>query len=115
LPTTKRRLPGIESIDARWAPKAREVVERALLKAGVAGGVLALFKTHDERDARWAYAVYDADRIEALRATLESRGLRLLYELDGLRVAISNARHASELDGKVLDRAAAGYLTALLR
>jgi hypothetical protein len=77
--------------------------------------VLALFKTHDEPDARWAYAVYDADRIEALRANLESRGLRLLYELDGLRVAISNPRHASELDGKVLERASAGHLSALPR
>jgi hypothetical protein len=96
-------------IEARWTPPARTEVERALQKANVKGGVLALFR-HDDPASRWSYAVYPPDRIDALATALESRGVALLYELDGLTVAISDQHDVRALGGKQLGVGGSGYL-----
>jgi hypothetical protein len=100
-------------IEASWTEGARSDVERFIVNSRVPGAVLSLFKSGDEPDgARWSYSVLIPERIQALQAALKSRDYRLLYDLDGVCVAISNARHAHELNGKVLDLVGPGYLIA---
>jgi hypothetical protein len=103
----------IDQIDATWTEGARSDVERFIVNSRVPGAVLSLFKSGDEpAGARWSYSVLIPERIQALQAALASRRHRLLYDLDGVRVAISNSKHAQELNGKVLDLDGPGYLIA---
>lgn len=102
-----------DRIDATWTEVARGDVERFIVNSRVPGAVLSLFKSGDEAaGARWSYSVLIPERIQALQAALKSRDYRLLYDLDGVCVAISNSKHAQELNGKVLDLDGPGYLIA---
>jgi hypothetical protein len=102
----------ITHIDATWTPTARADLERFIVNSRVPGAVLSLFKSGDDAaGSRWSFAVLNPERIQALSAALAARKHPLLYDLDGLRVAISNPRHASELQGMVVDIDGRGYLT----
>ena len=101
----------IGNIDATWTDAARTELDRFMVNARAPGAVPSLFKkTDDPLASRWSYGVLTLDRIRALEAALQTRGFALCYELDGVTVAISNATHARELDGKVLDYDGPGYL-----
>ena len=101
----------IGTIDATWTDAARAELERFMQNARAPGAVPSLFKNADDALAsRWSYGVLTLDRVRALEAALQTRGFALCYTLDGVTVAISNASHARELDGKVLDDAGPGYL-----
>jgi hypothetical protein len=90
-------------IAATWGPGALAELEEFLANSRLPGAVLSLFKTADDTEgARWSYAVLTPERVQALAAAMAARGLPLLYGLDGLTVAISNVKHAKELDGMVL-------------
>lgn len=103
----------IDHLDATWTEGARTDLERFIVNSRVPGAVLSLFKSADEpAGARWSYSVLIPERIQALQAALASHRHRLLYDVDGLRVAISNSKHAQELNGKVLDLDGPGYLIA---
>jgi hypothetical protein len=43
---------------------------------------------------------------------IQGRGVGLVYDIDGVTVAISNAVHAKALDGLTLDVLGSGYLVA---
>jgi hypothetical protein len=106
----------IKYIDAAWTPAARADLERFTVNSRVSGAVLSLFKTGDDAEGgRWSFVIVNPERIQALLATLAARKQPLLYELDGLRVAISNPHHAAELDGTVIDLDGPGYLLARRR
>ncbi len=101
----------IGNIDATWTDAARTELERFMVNARTPGAVPSLFKKADDPVAsRWSYGVLTLDRVRALEAALYTRGHALRYTLDGVTVAISNSRHARELDGKVLDYDGPGYL-----
>jgi hypothetical protein len=101
----------IGNIDATWTDAARTELERFMVNARTPGAVTSLFKkAGDPVASRWSYGVLTLDRIRALEAALYTRGHALRYTLDGVTVAISNSRHARELDGKVLDCDGPGYL-----
>jgi hypothetical protein len=86
-----------------------------MVNARAPGAVPSLFKkTGDSIASRWSYGVLTLDRVRALEAALQTHGHTLCYSLDGVMVAISNASHARELDGKVLDYDGPGYLVARL-
>jgi hypothetical protein len=106
-------MPQIGYIHANWTPAARAELERFIVNARLPGAVLSLFKsTDDPAGSRWSYAVLTPERVQALRAPMEARGHTLLYDLDGIAVAISNVAHARELDGQLLDLDGPGYLLA---
>jgi len=109
-------MPDIGSIDATWTDGARTELERFMVNARAPGAYLSLFKKADVPAAsRWSYGVVTLDRVRTLEAIMQTRGHPLLYALDGVTVAISNASHARELDGKVLDYDVPGYLLARSR
>jgi hypothetical protein len=100
-------------INATWTAGARTELERFLVNARAPGAVLSLFKnTDDPAASRWSYGVFTLDRVRALESAMQTRGHILRYTLDGVVVAISNVRHAGELDGKVIDYDGPGYLVA---
>jgi hypothetical protein len=100
-------------IDATWGPGALAELTEFVANSRLRGAVLSLFKTADETGgARWSYAVLMPERVQALGGAMAARGLSLLYELDGMTVAISNAKHAKELDGMVLRLDSPGQLLA---
>jgi hypothetical protein len=102
-----------DHLDATWTEGARTDVERFIVNSRVPGAVLSLFKSADEPEgARWSYSVLIPERIQALQAALASHQYRLLYDVDGVCVAISNSKHAQDLNGKVLDHGGPGYLIA---
>jgi hypothetical protein len=106
----------IGQINATWTANARTELERFMVNARTPGAVPSLFKNADEAEAsRWSYGVFTLDRVRTLEAALQARGYPLCYELDGVMVAISNVNHARELEGKVLDCDAPGYLIARSR
>jgi 4-carboxymuconolactone decarboxylase len=101
----------IDNIHAIWTDAARTEVKRFLVNARTPGAVPSLLKNNDDAvTSRWSYGVLTLERVRVLEATLQTRGYSLRYTLDGLIVAISNATHARELDGKVLDHDGPGYL-----
>lgn len=101
----------IGQITATWTLSARRELERFMINARAPGAVPSLFKNGDDPEAsRWSYGMFTLDRIRALEAALQSRGFPLCYQLDGVTVAISNVKHARELEGKVLDYGGPGYL-----
>jgi hypothetical protein len=100
-------------INATWTSGARTELERFLVNARAPGAVPSLFKNNDDAEAsRWSYGVFTLDRVRALEAAMQTHGQPLRYDLDGVTVAISNSRHALELEGKVLDYDGPGYLIA---
>jgi hypothetical protein len=100
-------------IAAVWAEGARTELEGFVANLRSPGAVLSLFKTGDEaHGARWSYAVLTPERVNALSAAMSARGHPLLYDLDGLTVAISNVNHARELDGMFLTIQGPGHLLA---
>jgi len=100
-------------INATLTPLARSEIERFLVNARTPGAVPSLFKKSGENEpSQWSYAVLALDRIRSLESTLQNHNLPLRYEIDGLMFAISNSRHALELDGRVLDYGGPGYLVA---
>ena len=106
-------MPQIGQIDATWTAAARTELERFIVNARVPGAILSLFKTADDPAGnRWSYGVFTLERIRALEAVMQPRGHPLLHALDGMTVAISNSKHARELDGQVLDHDSPGYLIA---
>ena len=105
-------MPAIARIAATWGNGARSELEQFLANTRAPGAVLTLFKTADDAGARWSYAVLTSERVRALASAMSAHGHPLLYELDGLTVAISNVKHASDLDGVVLMLDEPGYLVA---
>jgi hypothetical protein len=99
-------------INAAWAPEAREEIERFVHTSRIVGALSLAKKDDDGICGRWLYSMYSGERIKSLRQAMEARGHTLLYTLDGMLVAISNATHARELDGKVLYADGPGYLIA---
>jgi hypothetical protein len=98
-------------IDATWTAAARAELERFVTTSRVAGAVLSLAKKDDVASgSRWLYAVYSGERIKPLQAAMAKHGHALLYSLDGLTVAVSNASHVKELAGTVIDLDSPGYL-----
>jgi len=106
-------MPQTGHITATWAEGARTELEEFVANLRSPGAILSLFKTADDiRGARWSYAVLTPDRVNALAAAMSSRGHPLLYDLDGVTVAISNIGHARELHGTQLTVEGPGYLLA---
>jgi hypothetical protein len=106
-------MPPMSRIDAAWTPGARDEIERFIVNSRVRGAVLSLFKTADDPSgSRWSYAVMTPERVQALDAAMQARGHSLLYEIDGVTVAISNAAQVKALDGLMLDLDEPGYLLA---
>jgi hypothetical protein len=106
-------MPQIGRISATWAPGARAEMERFVVNSRAPGAVLSLFRNgEDPSGIRWSYTVMTPDRIQALEAVIQGRGVGLLYDIDGVTVAISNAVHAKALDGLTLDVLGSGYLVA---
>ena len=66
----------------------------------------------EKEPTQWSYAVLALDRIRSLESALLNHNQPLRYEIDGVMFAISNSRHALELDGKVLDYGGPGFLVA---
>jgi hypothetical protein len=106
-------MPHIGRINATWAPSARTEIERFVMSSRVPGAVLSLFRNgEDPTGSRWSYTVMPPDRVKALEAAIEGRGHSLLYDIDGITVAISNAAQVRALDGLTLDLLGSGYLVA---
>jgi len=106
-------MPNIGRIKATWAPGARTEIERFVMNSRVPGAVLSMFKNGEEATgSRWSYTVMPPDRVKALEAAIQGRGHSLLYEIDGITVAISNAAQVKALDGLTLDLLGSGYLVA---
>jgi hypothetical protein len=106
-------MPQIGRINATWAPGARAEIERFVANSRVPGAVPSLFRNgEDPSGSRWSYTVMPPDRIQALEAAIKGRGHSLLYDLDGITVAISNAAQVKALDGLTLDLLGSGYLVA---
>jgi hypothetical protein len=100
-------------INATLTAVARTEIERFLVNARAPGAVPSLFKKADEGEAsQWSYGVFTLDRVRSLESAMQSHGQPLRYEIDGVMFAISNSKHARELDGKVLDYGGPGYLVA---
>ena len=98
-------------IDATWTAAARAELERFVAMSKVGDAVLSLAKKDDVASgSRWLYAVYSGDRIKPMQAALAKHGHALLYSLDGLTIAVSNASHLKELDHTVIDLDGPGYL-----
>jgi hypothetical protein len=103
-------------IDAIWGPGALAELEEFIANSRLHGAVLSLFKTADEdAGARWSYGVLMPERVQTLSAAMAACGQPLLYSLNGLTVAISNAKHARELDGMALMLDGPGQLFARAR
>jgi hypothetical protein len=101
----------VGQIDATWTAAARAELERFVTTSRVAGAVLSLAKTDDVvGGSRWLYAVYSGERIKPMQAAMVKHGHALLYSLDGLTIAVSNAGHVKELDRTVIDLDGPGYL-----
>jgi hypothetical protein len=106
-------MPHIGRINAIWAPGARAEIDRFVMSSGVPGAVLSMFRNGEEpTGSRWSYTVMPPDRVKALEAAIHGRGYSLLYDIDGITVAISNAAHVKALDGLTLDLLGSGYLVA---
>jgi hypothetical protein len=71
---------------------------------------LALLKATGTGDpvARWYYAAYGPDNLDALVPEYERRGIPLLHQVSGLTVAIRQNDLLGELQGKTLARGATG-------
>jgi hypothetical protein len=106
-------MPQTGRIRATWAPGVRAEIERFVLNSRVPGAVLSLFKNSDDPSgSRWSYAVMTPERAHALDAAIQGRGHSLLYDIDGITVAISNAAQVKALDGLTLELVGSGYLVA---
>jgi hypothetical protein len=71
---------------------------------------LALLKGTRTGDlvARWYYAAYGPDNLDALVPEYERRGIPLLHQVSGFTVAIPQNDLLGELQGKTLARGATG-------
>jgi hypothetical protein len=105
-------MPQVGLINATWSPDAREAIERFVQTSRIVGMLSLAKKDDDGICGRWLYSMYSGERIKSMRQPMEARGHTLLYTLDGMLVAISNATHVRELDGKVLHLDGPGYLIA---
>ncbi len=62
-------------------------------------------RPYDEEDERWAYGVYTREQVVAVGREVAEQGYSLLYDVDGLTVAIPQFHLLSELEGKLIDEA----------
>jgi hypothetical protein len=101
----------VGQINATWTAEARAALDRFVTTSKVAGAVLSLARKDDcAGGSRWLYAVYSGERIKPMQAALAKHGVPLLYDLDGLTVAVSNSNDVKGLDGAVIDLDGPGYL-----
>lgn len=104
-------MPQLGRIEATLSSGARRELERFLVQSRMPGAMLTLFKSTDDPSGdRWSYGALTPERLNALRAAMETRGRTLVYALDNLSVAISNTGHAKELDGTLIELDGPGYL-----
>src|SRR2546423_9311170 len=85
-------------------PEARNRALTLLANTDVHNPTLCLMKGRSlgESEDRWGWGIYGPDNIKFLKPNLALRGHTLLYEVDGLMVAIPQSNFVRELDGKTL-------------
>jgi hypothetical protein len=104
-------IPKVGQIKGTWTAEARAELDRFVSTSKVAGAVLSLAKKDDlPQGGRWLYAVYSGERIKPMQSALAAHGVPLLYSLDGLTIAVSNANDVKALDGATIDLDGPGYL-----
>jgi hypothetical protein len=91
-------------LDVTITPEARNRAVTLLANTDVRDPTLCLMKgrTLGESEDRWGWGIYGPDNIKFLKPNLALRGHTLLYELDGLTVAIPQFNFVPELVGKTL-------------
>jgi len=103
--------PKVGHIKGTWTAEARAELDRFVSMSKVAGAVLSLAKKDDSpQGSRWLYAVYSGDRIKPMQSALAAHGVPLLYSLDGLTIAVSNANDVKALNGATIELDGPGYL-----
>ena len=65
--------------------------------------VLTKGRWQHEADEHWRYGAYGPDNLEFLEPGFDKLGHSLLYEINGLTVAISQPDKINELLGKTID------------
>ncbi len=106
-------MPLVGHINASWTPAARAALERFVSNSSVSGAILSLSKKDRvQTGSRWLYTVYSGERLKPMRTMMEARGYPLLYELDGITVAISDPNSLKDLEAAVIDLGGPGYLLA---
>ena len=69
--------------------------------------ILAFLKWRkdEDDDEHWGYGTYSARKVAAIAAEVEQRGHTLLFDIDGITVAIPQFHLLSELEEKLIDEA----------
>ena len=93
------------ALDIRITFAARQRAETLLSSTDVAEPTLCLMKgrASGELEDRWSWGIYGPDNVNYLVPTLADLGHSLLYELDGLTVAIPQFHLVPDLVGGALD------------
>ena len=91
-------------IDLKFTPEARAAVVSFIGDVDAPGATICLMKgrTTGETVDEWMYNYYDDGNIPKVEEMLREHNQPLLYECDGLTVAIPQFHLVPELTGKML-------------
>jgi hypothetical protein len=91
-------------INLKFTPEARARVTAYIAGVDRPGATLCLMKSRlePEKLEHWMYNAYDDENIPAVERMLSKHDRPLLYECDGLTVAIPQFHLIPELEGRTL-------------
>lgn len=58
---------------------------------------------HGERAERWSIVAYGAEQVRAMEAEYRAFGTQVIFDLDGIPVAVPQLHLRHQLDGKAFD------------
>ena len=98
-------MPKIEQLDARLTDTGKAELLQFVQDVPEPDSVIAFLKGRVEgADAEtWFYGTYGKDKVSRIAHEVEQHGHALLYEIDGVTVAIPQFHLMSELLGMIID------------
>ena len=98
----------MKKLNTKITDRLKEEIADFLGHTEVEEPTLCLMKgsVGEETEEKWIYGAYGPENIEKLVPEFRSQGHELLYDIDGITVAIYQPHLISELDGKILDSGA---------
>lgn len=95
----------MKKLNTKITDRLKEEIANFLDHSDVEAPTLCIMKgsVGEETEEKWIYGAYGPENIEKLVPEFRSQGYELLYDIDGLTVAVYQPRLISELGGKTLD------------
>ena len=98
-------MPKVEQLDATLTAGGKSRLMEFLQGVPEADSVLAFLKGRNDGEVEkyWLYGTYSADKVATVAHEVELHGHTLLYEVDGITVAVPQFHLLSELEGTHID------------